>query len=100
MKQAGVDAFFLNDFILCPKKYKHFSASRRHKLLKDKKVDVCISFQCNADNHRARLVVVRRDRERFTHFQCVNQIFTITPGLEELLLHAACCERSHGLWLL
>ena len=87
MKQVGVNARFVNESLLNQKSLKDLSASGCHKLLKDKRVEECISLQYDLTNVHHWSFPARTENVLFIS-QCISRKFTITPGLGELLLHA------------
>jgi len=92
MKQVWVNARFVNDFLLSQESLKDLSASGCHKLLKDKRVEECISLRCSADNQRAPLVVASRDGERFIHFSVFDPDFHYYSRLGRI---AITCGNDH-----
>jgi len=105
MKQFGVNARFVNDFLLSQESLKDLSASGCHKLLKDKRVEECISLRCSVDNQRAPLVVASRDGERFIHFSVFEPDIhyysrlgrvAITCDMMNGTMDCRCCKRKRS----
>ena len=100
MKQVGVNARFVNESVLNQESLKDLSASGCHKLLKDKRVEECISLQYDAVNQRAPLIVPSRDRERFIHFSVYEPDNSLLLQAWESCYYMRYDERHHGLSLL
>ena len=101
MKQVGVNARFVNESALNQESLKDLSASGCHQLLKDERVEECISLQCNADNQRAPLVVPSKDGERFIYFSVYEPeihyysrigIVAITCDMMNGTMDCRCCK--------